>query len=44
VTLQYLIENYDITVPAKQPYGLEPRNDEFVVPVLPNDPATSTGP
>lgn len=24
VTLQYLIENYDITVPSKPPYGLEP--------------------
>ncbi len=45
VTLQYLIENYDITVPAKQPYGLEPRNDDIIVPALPNDPApVQTGP
>ena len=39
VTLQYLIENYNIPVPAKQAYGLEPRVDEAIVPVLPNDPA-----
>ena len=25
VTLQYLVENYDITVPLKLPYGTEPR-------------------
>ncbi len=25
VTLQYLVENYDITVPSKLPYGTEPR-------------------
>ena len=42
VTLQYLVENYDITVPAKLPYGLEPRQDSFVVPVLPNDAASGT--
>ena len=39
VTLQYLFDTYVITVPAKQPYGLEPRLDELIVPVLPNDPA-----
>ena len=44
VTLQYLVENYDMPVPAKQPYGLEPRQDGFVVPVLPNDaPTVTTG-
>lgn len=39
VTLQYLIDNYSITVPSKQPYGLEPRLDRTLVPVLPNDNA-----
>jgi Flp pilus assembly protein CpaB len=37
VTLQYLLDNYNITVPSKQPYGVEPRIDQPVVPVLPND-------
>ncbi len=46
VTLQYLLDNYDITVPIRLPIGLEPRLDEIIEPVLPNDtpvPA-STGP
>jgi pilus assembly protein CpaB len=37
VTLQYFIDNYNITVPTKLPYGLEPAVDEIVEPVLPND-------
>lgn len=37
VTLQYLIDNYSITVPAKLPYGLEPPIEQPIVPVLPND-------
>jgi len=37
VTLQYLIDNYSITVPAKLPYGLEPPIEKPIVPVLPND-------
>jgi len=37
VTLQYLIENYNITVPARLPYGLTPAIEELVAPVLPND-------
>jgi pilus assembly protein CpaB len=37
VTLQYLIDNYSIAVPSKLPYGLEPRLDEIVPPVLGND-------
>jgi hypothetical protein len=46
VTLQYLLDNYDITVPIRLPIGLEPRLDEIIEPVLPNDtPApASTGP
>jgi Flp pilus assembly protein CpaB len=37
VTLQYLIDNYSIAVPSKLPYGLEPRLDQIVPPVLGND-------
>jgi pilus assembly protein CpaB len=36
-TLEYLLTQYDIPVPAKLPYGLEPRIDELVQPQLPND-------
>jgi len=46
VTLQFLLDNYDITVPIRLPIGLEPRLDQIIEPVLPNDtPApASTGP
>ncbi len=37
VTLQYLLDNYDITVPIRLPIGLEPRLDQVIEPVLPND-------
>ncbi|MBN1264540.1 MAG: hypothetical protein JXA25_03545 [Anaerolineales bacterium] len=37
VTLQYLIDNYNIAVPSKLPYGLEPRQDSVPESVLPND-------
>ncbi len=37
VTLQYLTSAYNIPVPAKLPYGLEPRVDELAPPTLPND-------
>ena len=37
VTLQYLLETYEITVPTKLPYGMEPRLDNLIMPVLPND-------
>lgn len=37
VTLQYLVQNYNITVPTRLPYGLMPRLDAIVEPVLPND-------
>jgi len=37
VTLKYLVDNYNITVPTKLPYGLEPRLTLPVSPVLPND-------
>ena len=37
VTLQYLLERYNIPVPVKLPYGIEPRLDELLAPELPND-------
>jgi pilus assembly protein CpaB len=45
VTLQYLLDNYDITVPIRLTIGLEPRRDQIVIPILPNDsqaPASSS--
>jgi Flp pilus assembly protein CpaB len=37
VTLQYLVDNYDIAIPSKLSYGVEPRVDKLVPPTLPND-------
>ncbi len=37
VTLDYLVESYDVTIPPKLPYTLEPRLSELIVPKLPND-------
>ncbi len=37
VTLQFLLDTYNIPVPVKLPYGLEPRVDDLQAPVLPND-------
>jgi pilus assembly protein CpaB len=42
VTLNYLVENYNITVPSKLPYGLEPRLTAPIQPVLPNDHLVAT--
>jgi len=36
-TLQFLLSQYNIPVPAKLPYGMEPRIDALVAPSLPND-------
>jgi Flp pilus assembly protein CpaB len=36
-TLQFLLDQYNISVPAKLPYGLEPRINDLVPPVLLND-------
>lgn len=36
-TLQYLLSQYNIPVPAKLPYAVEPRTDVITPPVLPND-------
>jgi Flp pilus assembly protein CpaB len=41
VSLQYLFDNYNITVPAKLSFGLQPRIDVIVPPVLPNDGVTT---
>jgi Flp pilus assembly protein CpaB len=37
VTLQYLLDTYEITVPTKLPYGMEPRLEILINPELPND-------
>lgn len=37
VTLQYLIESYDITIPTKLPYAQQPPLENLVTPKLPND-------
>jgi len=36
-TLQFLLSQYSIPVPAKLPYALEPRVDKLIPPTLPND-------
>lgn len=42
VTLQYLMDQYNVPVPAKLPYGMEPRVDLLSSPQLGNDVATAT--
>ena len=37
VTLQYLLERYNIPIPVKLPYGVNPRVDDLELPELPND-------
>ena len=39
-TLQYLLSQYNIPVPAKLPYATQPRIDELIPPTLPNDVVT----
>ncbi len=39
-TLQFLLSQYNIPVPAKLPYALNPRIDALVAPSLPNDTVT----
>ena len=36
-TLDFLLTQYNIPVPVKLPYGMEPRVDELLLPELPND-------
>ncbi len=40
VTLDYILNNYNIPEPPKLWYGLEPRLDEIKPPALPNDQAS----
>jgi Flp pilus assembly protein CpaB len=37
VVLPYLLEQYNIPIPIKLPYGMEPRLDVLAPPALPND-------
>lgn len=37
VTLQYFMDTYNVPVPARQPYGMEPSVNELMAPELPND-------
>ncbi len=43
-TLQFLLSQYNIPVPAKLPYALQPRIDALTTPSLPNDGATAPTP
>lgn len=40
-TLQFLLSQYNIPVPAKLPYALQPKIDSLAAPALPNDTVTS---
>lgn len=42
VTLQYLLDQYNIPVPAKLPYATQPRTDDLAFPSLPNDAVSVT--
>jgi pilus assembly protein CpaB len=42
VTLQYTLDTYNIPVPAKQSYAIEPRVDTLNAPTIPNDTVTTT--
>jgi Flp pilus assembly protein CpaB len=37
VSLEFLFNTYNITVPSKPAFGLQPRLDNIISPVLPND-------
>jgi pilus assembly protein CpaB len=39
-TLQFLLSQYNIPVPAKLPYSMQPRVDELFSPFLPGDVVT----
>jgi pilus assembly protein CpaB len=42
VTLQYLMQTYNVTLPVRLPYGSATNPGEIVVPVLPNDAPSTT--
>ncbi len=39
-TLQFLLSQYNIPVPAKLPYALQPKIETLAAPILPNDKTT----
>ena len=39
-TLQFLLSQYNIPIPAKLPYAMQPRIDSLASPSLPNDVVT----
>ena len=39
LTLQYLMETYNVTIPTKLPYAQQPTLDSLITPRLPNDQA-----
>lgn len=44
VTLQFILEQYNIPVPSKLPYGIEPRTDDFINAIEPTQaPVTGEG-
>jgi Flp pilus assembly protein CpaB len=42
VTLDYLVNNYQITLPVKLNFGIEPRVDQLIQPTLKNDAPVPT--
>ena len=41
-TLQFLLSQYNIPIPAKLPYALQPRIDALIAPSLSNDAVNTT--
>jgi pilus assembly protein CpaB len=39
VSLQYLIEMYNMSIPQRLSYSTSPRVDQFILPLLPDDQA-----
>lgn len=44
VTLSYILDRYNVVIPAKLPYDVEPRIDRIEMPVLPNDVTPTPAP
>jgi Flp pilus assembly protein CpaB len=44
VTLQFLLDQYNIPVPVKLPYGTQPRVDQLALPTLTNDTVATPQP
>ena len=43
-TLQFLLSQYNIPVPAKLPYAMQPRIDKLAYPPVTNETTSSPGP